>query len=56
MLLYARTDEIILPDNDYMMGGNSISVKTLNLDCDFVEIKKQLDEIAHNFIHRGELL
>ena len=48
MLLYARTDEMILPNNDYKMGGNAISVKTLNLDCDFSEIKKQLDGIAYS--------
>ena len=47
MLLYARTDELMLPDNSYLMGGNSISVKTLNLDCDFSEIRKQLDDIAY---------
>lgn len=46
MLLYARTDELVLPDNEYRMGGNRISVKTLNLDCDFAEIRKQLDGIA----------
>lgn len=48
MLLYARTDELVLPNNDYRMGGNAISVKTLDLDCDFSEIKKQLDGIAHS--------
>lgn len=41
-----RTDEIVLPNNEYKMGGNAISVKTLDLDCDFSEIKKQLDYIA----------
>lgn len=49
MLLYARTDELILPDNEYHMGGNSIAVRTLNLDCDFAEIRVQLDEIANSF-------
>lgn len=29
MLLYARTDEEVLPDQTYMMSGNRISVKTL---------------------------
>ena len=46
MLLYAKTDELILPNNNYKMGGNAISVKTLDLDCDFLEIRKQLDDIA----------
>ena len=46
MLLYARTDETILPNNTYKMSGNRISVKTLNLDCDFDEIVSQLNQIA----------
>lgn len=46
MLLYARTDENIQPDNVYMMSGNKISVKTLNLNCVFLEIAAQLDDIA----------
>lgn len=46
MLLYARTDEVILPDAVYQMSGNKISVRTLNLDCSFAEIAKQLDDIA----------
>ncbi len=46
MLLYAKTDEAILPDNSYKMGGNSIIVKTLDLDCDFSEVRKQLDDIV----------
>lgn len=45
MLLYAKTDELVLPNNSYQMSGNTISVKTLNLDCDFAEIRRQLDEI-----------
>lgn len=46
MLLYAKTDELVLPNNEYQMGGNKISVKTLDLDCDFGQIRTQLDEIA----------
>jgi 5-methylcytosine-specific restriction enzyme subunit McrC len=55
MLLYAKTDEAILPDNSYKMSGNKISVKTLDLDCDFSEIAKQLNAIveAHFDIERG---
>ncbi len=48
MLLYARTDERILPDQEYRMDGNRIFVKTLDLDCDFSEIRAQLDQIAYN--------
>ena len=47
MLLYAKTDELVLPNNNYKMGGNAISVKTLDLDCDFSEIRRQLGEIVH---------
>ena len=49
MLLYARTDEDVFPGNEYHMSGNKISVRTLNLDCDFGEIRKQLDSIANEF-------
>ena len=48
--LYAQTDEKILPDNTYMMSGNNISVKTLNLNCAFSEIAFHLNEIADNFM------
>jgi len=50
MLLYARTDEEIQPDNTYMMSGNKISVKTLDLNREFSEIAKQLNEIADIFM------
>lgn len=46
MLLYAGTDDSIQPDNDYQMSGNQISVKTLDLNCDFSSIAAKLDSIA----------
>lgn len=46
MLLYAGTDEEVQPTGDYWMSGNLISVRTLNLNCPFTKIRKQLDEIA----------
>lgn len=49
MLLYARTDEAIQPDNTYQMSGNRISVKTLDLNCDFSEIAAQLNGIAEEY-------
>ena len=52
MLLYAKTDETIQPDNVYQMSGNKISVKTLDLNCDFSEIMAQLNKIADE--HFGE--
>lgn len=49
MLLYAKTDELVLPNNTYQMSGNKIIVRTLDLDSDFSEIKNQLDTIVINF-------
>lgn len=46
MVLYAKTDEQIHPDNEYMMSGSLMSVKTLDLDCDFEEIRNQLYSIS----------
>ena len=46
MLLYAQTDESVQPNNVYHMGGNKISVRTLNLNCLFQEIASQLDGIV----------
>lgn len=51
MLLYAKTDGAVLPNNTYMMSGNKISVKTLDLDCDFSELANQLNEIVE--LHFG---
>ena len=50
MLLYAQTDEAVQPDNTYMMSGNKISIKTLDLNCNFTEIATQLNAIADDFI------
>lgn len=47
MLLYAKTDEQIQPDHVYHMSGNKISVRTLDLNCDFARIRLQLDSIVH---------
>ena len=46
MLLYARTDEAVQPDNSYQMSGNKISVRTLDLNREFSEIAAQLNAIA----------
>lgn len=49
MLLYAKNYDNHLPANDYMMSGNRISVRTLDLNCDFIDIKKQLDIICNSY-------
>ena len=46
MLLYAKTDEEIYPNNVYQMSGNQISVRTLDLNLPFSEIVEQLNTIA----------
>lgn len=46
MLLYARTEEAVQPNNTYQMSGNKISVKTLDLNCDFSDVAAQLNSIA----------
>ena len=46
MLLYAKTDEEIQPDNVYQMHGNQITVRTLDLNLPFADIAIQLDGIA----------
>ena len=49
VLLYAKTDEEITPDNDYLMNGNRFSVKTLDLYVDFYKIAEQLNLLAFNY-------
>lgn len=51
MLLYAKTDEEVVPNVTYRMSGNQISVKTLDLNCDFSSIREQLDNIASSFFY-----
>ena len=50
MLLYAQTDEAVQPNNTYWMSGNKITVRTLNLDCDFKVISGHLDQIAQDLL------
>ena len=50
MLLYAKTDEEIYPDNEYQMSGNKVTVRTLDLNCDFEAIAAQLNGIADDFL------
>ncbi|MBR2260034.1 MAG: 5-methylcytosine-specific restriction endonuclease system specificity protein McrC [Blautia sp.] len=49
MLLYARTDEEVYPEQKYHMTGNTVVVRTLNLDQDFSGIRAVLDGIAEQF-------
>lgn len=46
VLLYAQTDEIITPNHDYTIGGSKISLRTLNLGCEWNQITAQLEELC----------
>ena len=49
MRLYAKTQEQITPNNKYSMGGNTIWVKTLDLNLPFSQIAEQLEKIAGDY-------
>lgn len=53
MLLYAKTDEDIVPNNEYRMSGNKISVKSLDLSGNFENIESQLCAIVKE--HFGDI-
>lgn len=46
MLLYAKTDEDVTPDETYSLSGNKFYVRTLDLNCEFEVIKRQLNNIV----------
>lgn len=48
MILYAKTEEEMHPNVVYQMHGNQITVKTLDLNREFGEISKQLNDIIRN--------
>lgn len=50
VLLYAKTDEEIVPDNEYMISGNRICVKTLDLNTEFTNIAEQLNALAERLL------
>lgn len=50
MLLYAKTDEEEQPDYTYSMDGNKITATTLDLNKNFEEIRKQLDNILEEYL------
>ena len=50
MLLYARTDEELVPNHEYRMSGNRITVRTLDLSGEFATIQRQLDQIVERYL------
>ena len=49
MFLYAKTDEEITPNMEVVMSGNKIMARSLDLNCEFSEIAKQLKEISSSY-------
>jgi 5-methylcytosine-specific restriction enzyme subunit McrC len=46
VLLYAKTDEAVTPDEEHVIGGSRIALKTLDLDRDWNAITGQLEKIC----------
>jgi 5-methylcytosine-specific restriction enzyme subunit McrC len=46
VLLYAKTDEVVTPDGDFIMGGNRIGLKSLDLSQEWVVITSQLEMLC----------
>ena len=55
MLLYAKTEEAITPDCSFVIGGNKISVKTVDLNKEFKLIAAQLDKIAEDYFGKKRI-
>lgn len=49
LVLYAKTDDDIVPNNTYQLSGNQISLKSLDLNDDWTKIVDQLEKIATEF-------
>ncbi len=50
MLLYAKTHSEEQPNHHYEINGNNISIITIDLNCDFEEIKKNLLTLVAKFL------
>jgi 5-methylcytosine-specific restriction enzyme subunit McrC len=53
ILLYAKTDETITPDNDFNIGGNNISLNTLDLNQDWSVITERLEQLCGWLTYAG---
>ena len=49
MLLYADIGATVTPDCVYSIGGNSIYIRTLDLNRDFQHISQQLNQIVDTY-------
>ena len=53
MLLYAQTNEDIIPHNIYQMSGNQITVRALNLIQELQRVKANFDFARYTFNRQG---
>lgn len=44
-------DEVLLPNNNYLMDGNLIMVRTLDLNLEFDLIAKRLNKITIDYFN-----
>ena len=52
LLLYAKTEEEVFPDGEpFVIGGNSIGARTLDLNQEFKVISSQLDAIVKQYFN-----
>ena len=51
LLLYAKTDEEVTPNQKFTISGNQFAVQTLDLNVDFSDIEKQLNDIVKFFFN-----
>lgn len=51
LLLYARTDEAVLPDSENVILGNPMAAKTLDLNRSFEEIRGSLHELIESYFY-----
>lgn len=50
LLLYARTQEAVTPNSEFLISGNRIGVITLNLNVPFRELAGQLDQVVVDWL------
>lgn len=56
MLLYAKTEQSMNPDFEFHMSGNTIWVRTLDLNENFIEICKQLDKNISDWLPNEKII
>lgn len=55
LLLYAKTDEEVTPNQSYQMSGNQIGVQTLDLNAEFSIIENRLETLLTDWLNENAL-